>query len=141
MDLSRTDLMVFEVRVQVAAPAQLQHGGEGVDVDLKDVQQADDARVAQRLVNVVLAHRVAHVGRLLGLVPGAVQLVDLDCHLPHALQVICLQATGASPIRSRAVVHAREALLRLCRALSPADCSPAPPSHLSRMKTTAEPLT
>ena len=90
MGLPCTDLVVLEVRVQVAAPTQLQHGGKRVDVDLEDVQQADDARVAQRLVDVVLAHRVAHVGRLLGLVPGAVQLVDLHRHLTHPLQVICL---------------------------------------------------
>ena len=117
VDLPCTDLVVFEVRVQVTAPAQLQHGGERVDVDLKDVQQADDARVAQRLVDVVLAHRVAHIGRLLGLVPGAVQLVDLDRHLPHALQVVRLRGTGASTVCNRAVVHTREALLLLRRAL------------------------
>ena len=41
----KTHLVLFEVLVQVAALAELQHGGKGVGVDLKDVQQRHNARM------------------------------------------------------------------------------------------------
>ncbi len=58
--------MLAQVAVQVVAVAQLQDGGEGVVVDLEDVGQRGDVRVAQRLVDVVLACGVWAAGGLVG---------------------------------------------------------------------------
>ena len=78
--------MLFEVKVEVVAVAVLEHGAERVGVDLEHVEQADDARVVQLLVDVVLAQRVLDVVGLLVVLPVLVQLVDLAGHVPLLLR-------------------------------------------------------
>ena len=51
--------VALQVRVEVAARAELQHGRERGRVDLEQVRQRDHARVPQRPVDAVLAHLAA----------------------------------------------------------------------------------
>jgi hypothetical protein len=61
--------------------------------------------VRERLVDVVLAHGVLHIGRLLRLAPGAVQLVDLDCDLAQPLEIKSLCARPPSILLGTPTAH------------------------------------
>jgi hypothetical protein len=54
-------LVLLQDKVQVAALAVLEDRAEGVVVNFKHIQQADNVRVFQRLVDVVLSARMLHI--------------------------------------------------------------------------------
>ena len=68
---------LFEIEVEVVSITVLEHGAEGVGVDLEDVEEGDDAGVLKILVDVVFAERVLDVVGLLVVLPVLVQLMNL----------------------------------------------------------------
>jgi hypothetical protein len=54
-------LVLLQDKVQVAALAVLEDRAEGVVVNFKHIQQADNVRVFQRLVYVVFSARMLHI--------------------------------------------------------------------------------
>ena len=67
----------------------LEHGAEAVGVDLEDVEEVDDPRVRQVLVDIVLAEGVLDVVGLLVVLPVLVQLVDLA---GNVALLLCVEA-------------------------------------------------
>ena len=89
-------LMLLEVGVQIAPGAELQNCCKGVDIDLKDVHQGHNVGVLQAFVDLVLPHRVAHIGCLAGRRPRCVELMHLHRDLLKRLGVKSLPRTRHS---------------------------------------------
>ena len=81
------DLVLLEVKVQVVSVAVLEHRAERVGVNLEDVKEADNPRMVQLFVDVVLSKGVLDVVGLLVVLPVLVQLVDLAGHVALLLEV------------------------------------------------------
>jgi len=79
--------VLLEKEVQVIALAVLEHGAERVRVNLKHVKELDNARMVQRLMDIVLPQRVLDVVGLLLVLPVLVQLVHLTRHVALLLQI------------------------------------------------------
>jgi len=65
---------------------------EGIGIDLEDVEESDDPRVLEVLVDVVLTQRVLNVVGLLVILPVLAELVDLAGDVPLLLHVKSLKA-------------------------------------------------
>lgn len=72
---------------------------EGVGIDLEDVEELDDPRVLEVLVDVVLAQRVLDVVGLLVILPLLAQLVDLAGHVPLLFHVKSLKQKVMEALR------------------------------------------
>ena len=64
---------------------------EGIGVNLEDVEESDDPRVLEVLVDVVLTQRVLNVVGLLVVFPVLAELVDLAGDVPLLFHVKSLQ--------------------------------------------------
>ena len=83
----RYGLMLLQVEVKVVTVTVLEHGAEAVGVNLEHIVQVDNARVLQRLVDVVLPQRVLNVVRLFVVLPVLVELVDLAGNVLLVLEI------------------------------------------------------
>ena len=63
-----------------------ENSAEGIGVDFEDIKQADDSRMVQLLVDVVLSESVLDIIGLLVILPILIQLVDFTSHVPLFLQ-------------------------------------------------------
>ncbi len=88
--LLRYGLVLLEEEVEIVALAVLEHRAERVGVDFEHVEELDNARMVQGLVDVVLAQRMLYVVGLLLVLPVLVELVDLAGHVALLLDVKCL---------------------------------------------------
>lgn len=73
-------LMFFQVRIQVAARAELQHSRKRVGIDFEDVHESYDVGVPQGLVDLVLSHSMPDIGGFAGSWPSHIQLMNLHRH-------------------------------------------------------------
>ena len=90
---------LLQVEVQIVAITVFEDSAEGVGIDLEDVEELDDSRVLEVLVDVVLAQRVLDVVGLLVVLPLLAQLVDLASNVALLLHVEGLEEEVVRRVR------------------------------------------
>ena len=82
---------LLKIEVKVVAITVFKDSAEGIGVNLEDVEESDDPRVLEVLVDVVLTQRVLNVVGLLVVFPVLAELVDLAGDVPLLFHVKSLQ--------------------------------------------------
>ena len=78
--------MLLEIKVQVVPITVFKNGAEGIGINFEDVKQANDPRMVQLFVDVVLSEGVLDIIGLLVVLPIFIQLVHFASHVPLFLQ-------------------------------------------------------